>query len=73
MDDKRIGQAVNQVVNGTKSAFQTVQRVVGSQLDPALNNYDKLTSDEFDLLRQKFGDDATMEYIKRMEIRRSKK
>lgn len=56
-----------------KQAFLESQNVfreaAGIKRDPELEFYRSMTTDDFDAVRMKLGDDATFAYIRRMEAR----
>ena len=65
-------KAVDMSEKGVKSAVSMVNKMTGVPTDKTVLNYERLTSDDFDELRQNFGDEVTFDYIKKMEIRRTK-
>ena len=57
---------------GVQSATKMMQKAVGADTDPDVGVYNQLTPDDFDKIRQQFGDEKTIDWIKRMEVRRMK-
>jgi len=57
---------------GTKGAVDHVKKMFGIPEDESVRLYQRLKPEDFPKLIEKFGEDATLEYIRRMETRLQK-
>lgn len=60
--------------NAAGQAFARVQKAFNIETDPDIRFYDRLTDDDFALIRETYGDEGLSQYISTMEqkkIRRS--
>ena len=70
--DNQLSKVVDMTNRGVNSAVNMVQKVAGVDSDPDLKVYNQLTPDDFKAIEKEFGRDATIQYVKQMEIRRMK-
>lgn len=65
-----IKDAFTQLNEATKSALDDIRVASGKSTDRDIIRYESFKSEDFDQMRQEYGDDAVLDYIKNMETKR---
>lgn len=67
---KTFGEYSEQLRSAVARGTTQLKQVVGRDIDADLKLYNQMTPGAFDVIRQKYGQDALEEYIKVMEAKR---
>lgn len=67
-----IRSGMDRLSQATAKAFSNMREAAGESTDPEIIKYESFKTEDFDTMREMYGDDAVMDYIRTMEIRRAK-
>jgi len=64
--------AMDIAAKGAKSAVETVDKLIGEPEDKSLRVYKQLQPSDFNDIIENFGEEAALEYIRKMETKLAK-
>jgi len=64
--------AMDTAAKGAKSAVETVDKLIGEPEDKSLRVYKQLQPTDFNDIIENFGEEAALEYIRKMETKLAK-
>jgi len=67
---KNFAEYTEQLHSAVARGAAQLKKTIGGQVDQDLKLYERMTPKAFDLIRQKYGEDALVEYIKTMEAKK---